>query len=202
MGRINFYRYDNQDGFIECEDIKNENGYGLGGGTRYFMKIWYDLEKSYLPSLGEIGGVPKSRTMLFGTPEKIQEIWDLASDKRLKEFEKDLLRSTFTYHFIKYESIDKFCNSIREYQKKYDTGEEFENIIKALEFEKEAKRSKYFTFRDSVSDLEGITVYVEDEEDETIADLLNSEEYSEFKLDKERYSIFLELEKLEEKYFI
>ena len=200
MGRIKLYRYHTEEGFLECDEIKNEHGYGLGGGTRYFQRIWYDLEKEYLPPLGfRYDGSRESRLDLFMPVKKIQEVWDLAKGEQLEEYENMLLKSTFTYYFIRYESIDKFCNAIRDYQKKYKVGDEFENILKALEHEKECNRSKFFTLQDSVSDLAGLVEFVEDMDEADIDKMLTSEKYSDFKIDIENYWLFLDLEKLDGK---
>ena len=197
MGRLELYGYDAERGFCECNTVTCERGYGLGGGMSYIHKIWIDLEKMYLPPYDFWDGQIISR-MSTAKESEWQKVWDLIIDERLEEFEKMLLLSTFDIGFIRYESIDKFCNAIREYQRKYGSNETFETVIKALEYEKKQNCSKYFGLFDSVSSIGHIEIDTEEESENEILELLNSNK--DFKADKEGGCIFLDLDKLYEKY--
>ena len=207
MGRLELYAYDSDYGFLECSEVKCERGYGLGGGASYFFKIWNGLEEQYLPpfSISSFTGKRISR-MAIGNEKEMQKIVNLINDDKLEEFEKILLLSTFDYGFIKYESIDKFCNALKEFENKYGDSEAFETVIKALEHEKEREiknRSKFFGLYDSVSGVDHLEIYAEEESEDEILELLNENE--DFKADKDGDRIFLDLEKFYEEhtdYFI
>lgn len=111
MSCVEIYGF-NKNGIIEEErEVRN--------AMRGSMLIWQHIEKKYLPSLKPLYGWEsdnyRSRFFTFSS-DKLDEFWNLITDKKVSEVDRIVLGSTYDNVLIKKDNIEKLLNAYEKFE--------------------------------------------------------------------------------------